>query len=538
MIPSSQLLITFVLNACWQIILVAGLAAFSDWMLRNSPARYRHRVWVAALLVALSLPVVTSLRLFSSVFTAIDNNVNATEYQNIIEPLVPFKVTGGQTQLSSSSSESIPLNRTLVVVLLLVYVGILGFSMIRLLLAWQRTRLIRFNTIGRDKNERVRALVQKCSLSICGRELSVEVLFSDDLPVPITIGVFRPVIVIPTELLNDVGEELLTSAIGHELVHVKRQDYGWNLLYEFLYLPLSFHPAAALIRRRIRQTRELSCDELVAERILNREVYARSLVKLASSAPTVRRLSVSTTVGIADADILEARIMSLLRKPKMDTRLKRITLIAISLLLLVPCLAAASFAMKFDLLPSEPEMAAQEPSQERERVSQFRMVADEAQESLIEKKRMNEEEFKRKMSTDPKFREEVEKQRMNEEEFKRKMATDALFREEVETKWEFERKMRAARQTALLRLARISMDQAIQIATSQQPGKVLECTLNAEHWEEPGKLAKDGFVFYHVVIVSEGDSEEGISNHVLVNAVDGTIIRKEKELPRKMKRPE
>ena len=76
----------------------------------------------------------------------------------------------------------------------------------------------------------------------------------------------------------------------------------------------------------------------MAERILTAEVYARSLVKLASSAPPLQRLSVSTTVGIADADILEARIMSLLRKPKLDTRRKRVILIAVSLLLLVPCL--------------------------------------------------------------------------------------------------------------------------------------------------------------------------------------------------------
>jgi len=188
---------------------------------------------------------------------------------------------------------------------------------------------------------------------------------SSNVPVPVTIGVFKPVIVLPADLLNERNDELLMSAIGHELVHVRRRDYALNLVYELLYLPLSFHPAAALIRRRIRQTRELSCDELVAERILNAETYARSLVKLASSAPTLRRLSVTTTVGIADADILEARIMSLLRKPKPDTRRKRMLLIAASLLLLVPCLAVASFAMKFDLASSESTL--DPPQQEKER---------------------------------------------------------------------------------------------------------------------------------------------------------------------------
>src|SRR6185437_2646635 len=108
--------------------------------------------------------------------------------------------------------------------------------------------------------------------------------------------------------------------------------------------------------------RELCCDELVAERILNAEVYARSLVQLASSAPPLRRLSVTTTVGIADADILEARIMSLLRKPELNTRWKRLLLIVVSLLLLVPCVAAATYAMRFDV-----ETNAQDPTtQEKE----------------------------------------------------------------------------------------------------------------------------------------------------------------------------
>ena len=93
-----------------------------------------------------------------------------------------------------------------------------------------------------------------------------------------------------------------------------------------------------------------------------------------------------------------------------------------------------------------------------------------------------------------------------------------------------EMEMREVRQAALVRLAKINMDQAIQIATSQQPGKVLECHLDASHWKEPGKLAEDGFVFYRVIIANE--NSEG-ATHVWVNAVDGSIIKTEKELPRK-----
>lgn len=186
--------------------------------------------------------------------------------------------------------------------------------------------------------------------------------------------------------------------------------------------------------------------------------------------------------------------MSLLSKPKMNRRWKKLLLFAVSLLLLIPSFAAAALAMRFELAP-----ALQEPSQ---------------QDKELKEKRRGET-----------VRSEVN----SEQEFKERMARDPKFREEVERKRDLEFEMREVRQAALVRLARISMDQAIQIATSQTPGKVLECSLNAERWEEPGKLAKDGYVFYHVVIADEAPG----TTHIMVNAVDGSIIKSEKELPRK-----
>jgi uncharacterized membrane protein YkoI len=126
--------------------------------------------------------------------------------------------------------------------------------------------------------------------------------------------------------------------------------------------------------------------------------------------------------------------------------------------------------------------------------------------------------------------------RANEmDEMKIRVAQDPAFREEMERKQKLEMELHEVRQAALIRLARINMDQAIQIATSQTPGKVLLCSLDAKGWEEPGKLAKDGMVFYHVMIANEGAVG---ATHIWVNAIDGTIIKTEKELPRKAKSPE
>ena len=506
---SSQLILTFLLNACWQIAIVAALASFSSWLLRNSAARYRHWIWVTALFLSVGIPLTTMWQVLSEISSNTISLHAITTGQPEIQPVVANQIPATAFTKSFATQEAFLLNRTAAYTILAIYFAIVVFSVARLVQAWIATRRLKNSAVALSEDRRVSEIVKTCARAIIGSDPSVEVCSSTSVLVPVTIGMFNPMVILPAELIAEENDELLTSAIGHEITHVSRRDYSFNLLYELLYLSLSFHPCAALIRRRIRQTRELSCDEVVAERIMTPEVYARSLVKLASSAPPLQRLSVSTTVGIADADILEARIMSLLRKPKLDTRRKRTMLIAFSILLLVPCLTVASFAMKFDLQPAESTTAAQDPAQEKER-KEKEMVETRS----MDEKRTRENLLKERMEADPKFREEVMRKR------------------------ELEMEMRAVRQAALVRLARITMDQAIQIATSQTAGKVLECNLQGERWEEPGKLARDGYVFYHVVLVTADDTESGAATHVWVNAVDGSIIKTEKELPRKERRPE
>ena len=494
---SSQLLLTFLLNACWQIALIAALAALGSWLLRNSVARYQHWVWVSALCLALVVPAFTSSQ------TLLDTPVQTA-------PAVPF-VTEGISPLSQDPVPDLPgtttalpstflLNQKLGLSLLAIYFAFLLFRIFKLVQAWTTTRSIKRDAVELEPDDRVAAIINRCELEFGTRPGAVKVFRSETLPVPVTIGLTHPVIILPDSLLREGNIELLTSAIGHEFIHVARRDYLLNLFYELIFVPISFHPAAAFLRRRVKQTRELCCDELVAERILNAEVYARSLVRLASSAPPLRRLSVTTTVGIADADILEARIMSLLKKPNLHTLWKKLLLVGVALLIAVPCFAAAAFPMRFDV-----ETNAQDPA-------------------VQDKERREKEVLETKM------------RRSNDmDEVKKKMIEDPAFREELERKQRVEMEMREVRQAALIRLSKINMDQAIQIATSQQPGKVLLCSLEAKGWEEPGKLAKDGIVFYHVMIANEG--EVGAS-HIWVNAIDGSIIKTEKELPRKPKQPE
>ena len=499
---SSQLLLTFLLNSLWQIALITAVAALGSWLLRNFTARYQHWLWVSALCLAFAVPAITSLRTLGDTVSAPNLYVGP-----IVEEQQPFTTQTVEHVSSFAVPSRFELNQTLGFALLAIFCGFLMYRIFRLIRALQTTRNIRRLAGDLDADEALAEIVDRCERLVDIRPGTVKVLRSETLPVPVTIGLSRPVIILPEALLRDGNDDLLTSAIGHEFIHVARRDYLLNFIYELLFVPISFHPAAALLRRRVRQTRELCCDELVAERIVNAEVYARSLIRLAGSAPPLRRLSVTTTVGIADADILEARIMSLLRKPKLNTRWKKPLLLAVSLLLLVPSVAAAAFAVRFEVDPYLQEAQSQEQERKEKDKEKLEMKVRQAREELKVKEGMKE-----RMESDPEFRREVLR------------------------KQELEMEARAATNAALIRLAKINMDQAIQVATSQQPGKVLMCSLGAKGWEEPGKLGRDGVVFYHVIIADETKADE--STHVWVNAIDGTVIKTEKELPRKMRSPE
>jgi TonB family protein len=365
---------------------------------------------------------------------------------------------------------------------------------------------------------------------------NVRVVKSALIKTPSTIGIFKPLVMLPQELAEDADAEALSAAVGHEFVHIMRRDYLLNLIYEFVLLPISFHPAAALIRRRITQTRELRCDELVAERFLHPEVYARSLVRLAGSALPLDRRAQTMVVGIADADILEVRIMSLLKRTKSSLRRNILLIAAAALLLGVPSVVAAAWAIDLNV-----NFAAQEPSREtKERLEKERVEQERGRVELKVRADREVEELKQKIAgeTDATVKAQLEQQlkRAMEERGKTIFMFDrngnaVFFKTREGTEADLQQR------PELARAAKISMDQAIQIATSSTPGKVLECNLVGERSKDPGEATKPTRVLYHVVILS-GDEANPITTHVLVDAGDGSIFKTERELPRRQENPD
>ncbi len=84
--------------------------------------------------------------------------------------------------------------------------------------------------------------------------------------VPFTLGLVRPVIVVPEAILAAGRRRALATAVSHELAHVARWDYLWLSLEQPLRWLYFFHPVVWLVARRLRSGRERMCDALVVTR--------------------------------------------------------------------------------------------------------------------------------------------------------------------------------------------------------------------------------------------------------------------------------
>jgi beta-lactamase regulating signal transducer with metallopeptidase domain len=96
---------------------------------------------------------------------------------------------------------------------------------------------------------------------------------------PVTWSVFRPVILVPTYML-DWPEEKYTAIIRHEQAHTVRRDWLWQTFAECLTAVLWFHPLVWLAAARLRFEAEHSADDLVLAGGTGASSYAQQLLEV------------------------------------------------------------------------------------------------------------------------------------------------------------------------------------------------------------------------------------------------------------------
>ena len=189
--------------------------------------------------------------------------------------------------------------------------------------------------------------------------------------VPLTVGLIRPRIVVPTGLLEGLSAEEIRTLFAHECAHVQRKDFGWNLVHELVSLPLAYHPFLQRTRRRIAETREWACDEQAAQVTGTPANYARSLLRLASLLSQPLLDVAPHAIGLLDANALERRVMHLISEQQGSTRLRRFAALGVSMAI-AGTTCASAWGLRTGI--SLPQQQATEPDRALARIPSGEMA--------------------------------------------------------------------------------------------------------------------------------------------------------------------
>jgi beta-lactamase regulating signal transducer with metallopeptidase domain len=273
------------------VILVAALGV--DNLLRRRNVLLCTAMWNAVLLAllvlpiaALALPAVPVPILRSTPTTtaapaerAVPEELQGTSLQ--VDQLVTNAANAGPVRemASAFSLDRMRSRFTVGIAIAVVYAAGVMIGLIRLaaaLAATARLRVTGMVVACADWQERLTKWQARLRCSV------VELRQSTHVQVPLVIGCFRPAILLPQRMVAELKTRSRDAVIVHELAHVLRSDFGWQLVLRILQAVLWFHPLIWLAERRIHFVRERACDDFTIHALGSNREYANTLLAIAS----------------------------------------------------------------------------------------------------------------------------------------------------------------------------------------------------------------------------------------------------------------
>ena len=177
----------------------------------------------------------------------------------------------------------------------------------------------------------------------------VRLLRSSRISVPVLWGVFRPVLLMPADVVTWPAERLRVVLL-HELAHLKRFD-GISLILTRVAVSIFwYHPLAWSLERAGRNDCERACDDLVLASGTKPSDYADHLLAIARSMPTFDPFR-SVTLAMSRKSQLEGRLLSILQ-PHVARRIFSGKRVAVACAVAVACLIPIS-AMRLIAEPAK-----------------------------------------------------------------------------------------------------------------------------------------------------------------------------------------
>lgn len=271
------------LHFLWQGTLIAILLAIALWAIRARAAALRYTVCCAAMLLMIAAPLLT-LALALALPSAPPALPGSAAFPGRLLPYQPLV----ETLVHSPLGPALPW---------IVAVWIAGVALLsmRLIGGWRRARSMTrsgVSSVAVAIEERAATLARRLGVT-----RPVKLLQSSMAHVPCAIGWLKPVILIPAGLITGLTPTQLESLLAHEIAHIRRYDYLFNLFQIAIETILFYHPAVWWTSRQMRQEREHCCDDLAVATCGDALTYARALAELEGFRAAAPRLAVAATGG-------------------------------------------------------------------------------------------------------------------------------------------------------------------------------------------------------------------------------------------------
>lgn len=276
------------LHFCWQSAAIALLYVLVDRCTRNASASIRYGIAVTALALMPLAAIATFVeqeRLVVPVQRTVQPSTQVEQQLPVIAsrlgsmhtaildelPAAAPVVSGGELWIAEHSGLLLPCMDA---------IWLLGVVLLAVRAAggwWQLRGLkLRASTaVPAEVHVAFERLKRKYALS-----RGVLLRMSDEVISPMVFGVWRTVVLVPLGAVAQLTPEQMEAVLAHELAHVRRWDYLVNLMQTVTECLFFFHPVVWWISHRVRDFREVCCDEAAAQTCADPAIYAAALLQM------------------------------------------------------------------------------------------------------------------------------------------------------------------------------------------------------------------------------------------------------------------
>ena len=290
MIHAAVFALAVLLNSLWQAPLVALVTALLLRAAPQSTATTRYAVWMIAFIASCLLPLVTSALLVRQPVQPANawHAAPAVTVQAHPAKAVRAPAHVAQTVFAPQTVSTAPSVRTfhpqlsidgrIALAVAAVWLAIALFFLLRLL-----REIFVLEALKRDALPlpfEYRAMLQRWTAAANAHE-GVRLCVSSDTQVPVAVGLFDAMILLPDHLLATLSPEEIDQIALHELAHLRRADDWSNAVQRFGSTIFFFNPAIRWIAAQLDLEREVACDDHVVALSSDVRTYAHCLTKMA-----------------------------------------------------------------------------------------------------------------------------------------------------------------------------------------------------------------------------------------------------------------